>query len=192
MEYVYHGSKTSGLKVIEPRVSTHLQNYVYASPSKCVATVFLASGGSDLQYLIGGMGTLESPLYLVERLPGMFEQYFNSSGSLYTLDAKDFSHRGKLWNAEVVADNAQEVLAEEEISDVLASLEEYQKQGLVKLYHYPNRPDNVPLDNSDLIDQYINAYQNGHGRAIESLLRVYPEFTEEVNNRLKPELNRGR
>ncbi len=48
MEYVYHGSKVNGLKVIEPNISTHQQKLVYATKSPCIATIFSSNSGSDL------------------------------------------------------------------------------------------------------------------------------------------------
>ncbi len=184
MEYVYHGSKISGLKEIEPRVSTHLQSLVYATKSPCLATIFLRDDGGDLVYHLSGTGTSESPACLVERLPGIFNKIYSNGGSIYTLDGSQFKERDGFWSGEVVAEGKQQVLNEEKIDNVLERLEEYTKTGILKLYHYPDRPDSIPLDNSDLIDRYIKHYRNGHVNSIVNLLNLYPEFTEEVNNRL--------
>ena len=184
MNYVYHGSNVKGLKVIEPRVSTHQQNLVYATKSPCVATIFLSNGGSDLVYVLGGQGTNEKPAYLVERLPGVFNKIFSGEGSIYTLNSEPFNYKEGFWNAEVVAEESQMVLKEEKIDNILEKLEEYKKEGVLKLYRYPERPDFIPLDNSDLIDKYIHFYNTGHYNSINELLALYPEFAEEVSNRL--------
>lgn len=184
MNYVYHGSKISGLKVIEPRVSTHQQNLVYATKNPCIAAIFLSDGGNDLVYVLGGQGTKEKPAYLVERLPGMFDKIFSGEGSIYTLNGETFSYKEGFWNAEVVSEGPQKVLKEEKVDNILSKLEEYQEEGTLKLYKYPDRPDFVPLDNSDLIEKYIKFYDMGHSNSINQLLTLYPEFTEEVNNRL--------
>lgn len=52
------------------------------------------------------------------------------------------------------------------------------------MYFYPDRPPFIPLDNSDLIEKYITYERNGVNGAIESLLSVYPEFEESVNNKI--------
>ena len=52
MEIVYHGSKESGLKRLEPRKSTH-GTYVYATPEKVLALHFSKRCGDDLVYDIG-------------------------------------------------------------------------------------------------------------------------------------------
>ena len=85
MNYVYHGSKINDLKIIEPRISTHQQNLVYATKSPCISTIFLSNGGSDLVYALGGEGTKENPAYLVERIPQIFDKIYNGTGSIYTL-----------------------------------------------------------------------------------------------------------
>ena len=40
-KYVYHGSHIPDLKVIKPHKSTHQQNWVYATSSKAVATIYI-------------------------------------------------------------------------------------------------------------------------------------------------------
>ena len=77
MKYVYHGSNKSNLKVIKPNISTHMKNWVYATPSLAIATIFLSNKGNDLYYYIGGSGTKESPIVLVERKKNMFKDIFN-------------------------------------------------------------------------------------------------------------------
>lgn len=54
MNYVYHGSSIPNLKYIEPNQSTHMKNWIYATPSKAIATIFLSSKGSDLFYSLSG------------------------------------------------------------------------------------------------------------------------------------------
>lgn len=50
MKYVYHGSSNSNLKIIKTHRSTHLENWVYATPSKAIATIFLSPINSDYYY----------------------------------------------------------------------------------------------------------------------------------------------
>ena len=39
---VYHGSPVGGLKIIEPRISTHGKSYVYATKKREIAIAYLA------------------------------------------------------------------------------------------------------------------------------------------------------
>ena len=74
-KYVYHGSHIPDLKVIKPHKSTHQQNWVYATSSKAVATIFLSNKHSDLYYYLGGNDE-DNNLVLVERKKGMFKDIF--------------------------------------------------------------------------------------------------------------------
>lgn len=57
-------------------------------------------------------------------------------------------------------------------------LQKKKKKGNLILYRYPNRPLDVPLDNSDLIEEYIKFEEEGLTGAISMLLNIYPEFRD--------------
>ena len=101
-KYVYHGSHIPDLKVIKPHKSTHQQNWVYATSSKAVATIFLSNKHSDLYYYLGGNDE-DNNLVLVERKKGMFKDIFNVSGSIYKLSSKNFLNGITGWSMEVVS-----------------------------------------------------------------------------------------
>ena len=174
MEYVYHGSPIRGLKTIEKRKSTHQKEWVYATRNKAVAAIFMGHG-SDLNYYLAGNG-VERPLILVERKPGMFKEIFNTSGSLYYLDASHFIPNQTGWSAEVISDSNEEVVKEEYIDNVYDKLIEYSNNNELQLYLYPNRPENVPLDNSDLIPK-IKSWEEA-GFDIHMFFKLYPELKE--------------
>ena len=55
------------------------------------------------------------------------------------------------------------------------------------MYYYPDRPEyiDIPLDNSDLIEKYINFDKKGHRGAIDNLLEIYPELKDKVFSKLE-------
>lgn len=61
----------------------------------------------------------------------------------------------------------------ENIYDELIKLD---KEGLLKLYLYPNRPDYVPIDNSDLIPKVLRWYKNGYD--VNNFYNIYPELKD--------------
>ena len=61
----------------------------------------------------------------------------------------------------------------ENIYDELIKLD---KEGLIKLYLYPNRPDYVPIDNSDLIPKVLRWYKNGYD--VNNFYNIYPELKD--------------
>ncbi len=183
MKYVYHGSSISNLKIIKPNKSTHMKKYVYATPSKAIATIFLSNKGNDLYYYLAGDG-INSKVVLVERKEGMFKEIFNRGVYIYKLDATNFKSGLTSWSAEVVSDKEEKVISKKYIKNVYNELLKLHKKGLIKLYLYPNRPSNIPLDNSDLIPKVISWYKKGIN--IELFKLLYPELTHkllcEINN----------
>jgi hypothetical protein len=178
-EFVYHGSKYTGLKEIKRRVSSHGNNWVYATKSKAVATIFINDKGSDLTYYLGGNDTKESPIILVERKRGFFDKIFNLSGSIYTLNASNFKTNQTAWKAEVVSMKDEIVINEEKIENINKELDRLNDLGMLKLFRYPNRPSNIPLDNSDLIMKMLKLYQKG--QSVQMFFELYPELIEQFN-----------
>lgn len=182
MKYVYHGSSVPNLKIINKYKSTHMNNWVYACYSKAVATIFISKQGSDLFYSLSGDGK-NNKIELVERKPGMFKNIFNCSGYIYKLDASNFKENQTGWSAEVVSDSDEKVISFEYIENVYNELIKLDKENLIKLYLYPNRPDYVPLDNSDLIPKVLRWYKNGYN--LNNFYKIYPELKDELLKQLE-------
>lgn len=176
MEYVYHGSPKSNLKKITKRKSTHRQEWVYATFSKAIATIFISNKAGDLNYYLGGKGTKEEPVILVERKENMFKNIFNMSGSLYSLSSKHFLANKTSWSTEVVCEHDEYVIKEEYIDNVYEKLLDLNNKKEISLYLYPNRPKFIPLDNSDLIP-IVKKWEKS-GFDINIFLEIYPELKE--------------
>ena len=180
---VYHGSIHQGLKIIKRNKSTHGKPWVYATLSKAISTIFISHKGSDLYYYLSGDGTENNPVILVERKENMFKNIFNVSGSLYTLNGKNFISGKTGWSAEVVSESDENVLHEEHIDNVFEKLKELNESGELKLYLYPNRPSFLPKDNSDLVPKVIR-WKN-RGINIDQFFKLYPELKEQYLNMIK-------
>lgn len=176
MNCVYHGSYLSDLDIINPKKSTHQKEWVYATKSKTLALIFISKKGNDFYYYLGGGGTKEDLPILVERKEGMFKDIFGIKGSIYTLDAKNFMSNKTGWNAEVVSCLDEKVVHEEKIDNVYNKLIEVSNEGKIKLYLYPDRPDFIPIDNSDLIPKVMRWEQ--HGFNTQKFFDFYPELKE--------------
>ena len=180
MKYVYHGSNIINLKIIKKNKSTHNKNWVYATYSKAISIIFMSSNGNDLYYNLSGDG-ITYPVELVERKQGMFNKIFNISGSIYKLNSKNFKSDMTGWSAEVVSDQDEKVLGEEHINNVMDELIKLDKLKKIKLYFYPDRPNYVPLDNSDLIVKVKNWSKNGYD--VNNFFEIYPELKDEYNKK---------
>ena len=185
IKYVYHGSSQQGLKIIKKNKSTHDKPWVYATLSKAISTIFISNKGSDLYYYLSGDGTENNPVILVERKEGMFKDIFNISGSIYTLNGKNFIWGKTGWSAEVVSEFDEDVVNEEHIDNVFEKLKELNDKGELQLYIYPNRPTFIPKDNSDLIPKVISWEKRGIN--IDQFFKLYPELKEQYLNQLKKE-----
>jgi hypothetical protein len=153
MGIVYHGSKEHGIKRLEPRKSTH-GVYVYATPEKVLALNFSGRCGDDLTYDIGRFNTdKSSPWELVENIPGAFEKMFSNSSSIYSLSDETFKdiHTGF---EEVVSEVGVDVVNEEYCENVYEGLLNAEREGLVKIYRYPNKPEGFKQDGSDILDKW--------------------------------------
>lgn len=179
---VYHGSIHQGLKIIRKNKSTHGKSWVYATLSKAISVIFISNKGSDLYYYLSGDGTENNQVILVERKEGMFKDIFNVSGSLYTLNGKNFISSKTSWSAEMVSEFDENVLHEEHINNVFEKLKELNDRGELKLYLYPNRPAFLPKDNSDLIPKVIRWRKRGIN--IETFFTLYPEL-KKISKKLR-------
>lgn len=178
---VYHGSRQSDLEELKAHRSTHQKMCIYATHSKAVALLFIGKGDGDLDTRIS---SVDGKPELVERRKGVFEKLYNRDGYIYELDATTFEHYDYLWKLEVISfEKTIKPLRKIYVPNVWESIEEQETLGNLTIMKYPNRPEDVPLDNSDLIDKYIMFEKSGLKGAVGDLLRVYPEFAEEVSKR---------
>lgn len=149
MEYVYHGSKTHGIKSMEPRPSTH-GTYVYATANKSIAIIMSKRCGDDATYTLRGDG--QGHYELIERIPHAFDKMFSNDFSLYTLDASKFKDIKTGFN-EVVSEEKVDVIKEEKFPSVKEAIDKLVENGELKIYRYPNRPDYIPEDDMDIIEK---------------------------------------
>lgn len=149
--FLYHGSKTHGIKKLVPNTSTH-GKYVYATKDINIAIIMSKSCGSDMTYTLKGNknGTFD----LVERIPDAFNKMFNNSFSVYLLSPDGFIDKETGFN-EVMSDKPVDVLFERKYNNLNDEIQKLVNKGLINIYYYPNRPEYIPDDDSDLIEKII-------------------------------------
>lgn len=175
---VYHGSPNGNIKILKSHKSTHQKDCIYASDNKVVALIFMGKGNGDLDTKISSVNGKPE---LVERREGVLESLYKRDGYLYELDGSTFNHYDYLWSLEVISFEKQiKPINKIYYPNILDALIEEEKKGNLIIYRYPNRPKDVPIDNSDLIKKYINFEKQGLKGAIDELLNIYPEFTDIV------------
>lgn len=185
-ERVYHGSNKSGLTELIPFESTQKGAYVYATPSDVLAAIFSMRPGSILMAIGTEKDRNGNLIYSIcERKPGIYEQYYNGAGTIYELDPTNFNYFSEhSWgNNEVRASGKQKVIDYYDVPSIYEKLKEFEQQGLLKIYHYPEKLNYMALDNSDLVQQAMKLYLMG-GRKINRLdqfKNYYPEFSDLID-----------
>lgn len=179
---VYHGSPSGNIEKFIPQKSTHQKECIYATDNKVVAMLYMGIW-NDLDFRVSNQnGTPE----LVERREGLLKSLYDKPGYLYELDGESFSHYDYLWSLEVIS-FVKELKPLNKIyySNILEAIEEEEKEGNIVIFRYPNRPKDMPLDNSDLIDKFVKFEKKGLNGAVGDLLKVYPEFASRVEKKMK-------
>lgn len=143
----------------------------------------MGKGNGDLDTRISRVDNIPE---LLERRPGVLKQLYEKSGYLYKLDGTSFHHYDYLWSLEVISFEEEiKPISKILIPNIFDTLIEEEKKGNIIIYRYPHRPKDVPLDNSDLVEKYLWFQRNGNTHALESLLRVYPEFAYYIEAHMK-------
>lgn len=157
---VYHASKVQGLKLIEPRVSSHGQAWVYAAPDLATAAMFL---GKHHNFILGS-GHVDDLPYIVERFPGAFEQAKGGvAGSIYVLPADTFMLGQTTWAGDWVSASAVQPIDEIQVVNANAFLLDLAQNERLVIKFYPERFEHIPDDDSDLIEMALEL-QAQHGQ----------------------------
>jgi hypothetical protein len=147
LDWVYHASQRQGLKVIEPRVGTHGQAWVYAAKDLVTASMFL---GQHHDFILAS-GFSNMP-YICERFAGAFDRAkANATGSIYVFSGSSFQANRTGFDAELVSEITVIPLLEIPIENAKTHLLEFRDSGHLEVYFFPDRPNDYPSDDSDLI-----------------------------------------
>lgn len=142
---VFHGSPQGDLQVITPRVSTHKEAWVYATPFLEMACTYLASW-DDLDFAqVHHYGDF----HLVERFPNAFQEIFpKGKGSIYCLPVDSFESFNYM---EAISRTPVVPIKEIKIENSWEYIQSVARTKKLFLHVYPNRPTMIPQDDSDLI-----------------------------------------
>jgi len=187
MDIVYHGSKEHGLKRLVPKKSTH-GVYVYGTYDYVLSMHFGKRCGDDLTYDIGHFDSNDI-WELVENIPMGLEKMYSNSSSIYTVSSSTFKDINTGFY-EVVSEDVVDVLNEEYYDNLYEAILKLEKDGLLKIYRYPNKPIN--FNKNHIFDKwrYYKYKLNKDFKKYEfdRLVYLHPYLLNEVN-RLAKEFN---
>lgn len=134
---LYHVSPAMGLKVLEPRISTHGQPWVYAVADRATALLFGAKQ-DDFDFRID---TLEGRPAIWECYPGALEEcYQNRECSVYQVAEEGFLSGQTDWDAEWVNPAPVPVVKETHVPDLLSALRQAERNGELTIRTYEDTP----------------------------------------------------
>lgn len=151
---LYHVSPVPGIKVLEPRVSTHGKSYVYAIENLATGLLF-GVHKDDFDFMISTDPETDFPTCL-ECYPGALERvYKGKSCSIYEVEDKGFLRGQTSWSTELVSETAVTVQREIPVPDLYERLLEEEKQGNLCIYRFENSVEYKQMIAKHVVDRLI-------------------------------------
>lgn len=130
---LYHASKETGLKYLEPRLSTHGKSFVYAIRNKITAVLFGAPK-DDFDLLIDEIDGIP---HLYECYPNAADRiYSGKKCSLYAVGEEGFLTNVTGWDPELVCEHTVPVIREEYIDDIFSYLNHAAAESKCVIHRY--------------------------------------------------------
>lgn len=147
---LYHGTTVPNLKLITPRYDGHENSpYVFATPNFASALRYVTPCKGNLYF-----GIENSTAIIIEKFPGAFEQtYQNTSGVIYVLPAESFKLTRLNNRTEYISRQPIIPTRTIPIVDSMKKLCDAESKGLIKIYRYPNVPQNYILYDEPLFQK---------------------------------------
>lgn len=150
---LYHVSQKSGLKVLNPRVSTHKKAYVYAIENMVTGILFGAKQ-DDFDFIISTDDNDIPVIY--ECYPDAFRKiYQGKKCSAYEVCEDGFQRGMTSWSPELVCEKEVEVINELIIEDLYQRLVEEEQKGNLKVHRYENNDEYRSMITSHIVDRLI-------------------------------------
>lgn len=149
---LYHISKTTGLKVIKPQVSTHKKPYVYAIENVVTGLLFGAQH-DDFDFII-----LEEngKTVMMECYPDAFQSVFQGkSCSIYEIPEEGFMRGITSWYPELVSEKEVAVVSETYVSDLYSRLLDEEASKKLVIRRYEDTKEYKHLVSEHIIDRLI-------------------------------------
>lgn len=175
----YHGSPNPGITTFTPRISTHGKRYVYATPTMSDTILYGAKWNDFLIWV----GSDDFDDIIIERQQGVIESlYKDKKGYIYILDGSTFYQLDPPdntwdWVSEDPV-NVIDCLTINNLYDVI--VKKY------KIYWYPDRPDCIPNDDSDIVEHTIKIFNMNNDKSIfPNVLDLFPHLKESFDRELQ-------
>ena len=177
---VFNSSHIENFRAIIPNVSTHNENWVYATTTIEMSAVFLSGKGGDLTCQVG-RDPLTNKVFICERFKNSFEyRYNNTSGSIYLLPGDKFIKDKTGWDEEVVCSEKVDIIQEIKISNVKSYLLNLIKNDRILLVKFPNKTANIPSDDEDLVYRGITWTRQFGDDVLDDFKKLHPNLLDRI------------
>lgn len=178
---LYHVSKTSDLKIIEPRKSTHKIPYVYAIENVDTALLFGAKK-DDFDFILD---EIDGKPVVYECYKDAFKEiYSNKSCSIYELADEGFMRGMTSWTPELVSEHPAVVVREIKIDDLYGYLMDEVKAGDIILSLYKSSKEYKSMISNHILDRIIR-FEILDRKIPDKLIAKFPKLInqlEKINN----------
>lgn len=150
---LYHISQIHGLKIVEPRKSTHGKSYVYAIEDLVTGLLFGVKK-DDFDFIICTDEKGKPDIY--ECYPKAFElRYKSKSCSVYEVDDRNFKRGQTNWEPELVSDVPVHVIKEVVIDNIYDKLLEENRNGKLNIHYYKDKLVYKAFISRHIVDRLI-------------------------------------
>lgn len=149
---LYHISKTAGLKILKPQVSTHKKAYVYAIENMVTGLLFGAPH-DDFDFIISEENG--KPV-IMECYPNAFHLIFKDKGcSIYEISEDGFVRGMTSWSPELVSEAEVTVIREISVSDLYLRLLDEESSGNLRIHRYEDSANYKSTVSEHIVDRLI-------------------------------------
>lgn len=149
---LYHISKTAGLKILKPHVSTHKKAYVYAIENVVTGLLFGAPQ-DDFDFIISEENGV--PI-IMECYPDAFRLSFKDKKcSIYEIGDEGFMRGMTSWSSELVCENEVVVVRETAVHDLYSRLLDEESCGNLTVCRYEDTADYKRTISGHIVDRLV-------------------------------------
>ena len=172
---LYHISKTPGLKVLKPQISTHKKAYVYAVENVVTGLLFGAPH-DDFDFIISEENGIP---VIMECYPDAFSLTFKDRKcSVYEVSEDGFLRGMTSWSPELVSEREAAVVRETLMEDLYTRLLSEEANGNLIIRRYEDTAAYKSLVSEHIVDRLVRfdavyteneKIKNRYGKLIEAL-----------------------
>jgi len=178
--FVYHSSIIENLKTLIPNISTHNENWIYATTTIEMSAVFLSGKGGDLTCQVG-RDHLTKKVFICERFKNAFNYRYNkSSGSIYFLPSDKFIEGRTGWDEEVVCNEEVEIIKEIRVSNIKSYLLNLIEEKKIILVRFPDKIGQIPIDDEDLVYRGIIWIRQFGNDVLDDFKKFHPKLVNRI------------